>query len=61
MKIIVDKLPEACRKCLFYAPGQIIRTNVSTNSYCRLSRYVVDREGKERPEHCPLTTSEIKK
>lgn len=57
MKIVVDKLPESCGKCLFYTSGK----NVLTSSYCRLSRYVVDRNGKGRPKHCPLTTNEIKK
>lgn len=55
MKIVIDEFPERCKKCLFYVPGQEVRDKIYTNSYCSLTKCVVDKNSKGRPDWCPLT------
>lgn len=62
MKIVVDKLPASCRKCLFYVPGEIVhRSSLFNRRYCRLTRLHIDEADKGRHKNCPLTANENKK
>lgn len=63
MKIVVDKLPENCRKCLFFVPGERVVKNIHASTHCRLTRHnlLSSDADKKRHSNCPLTAVDVSK
>lgn len=59
MKILVDRLPDSCAKCLFFVPGSQVTKNMRANEHCRLTLQNMTRAdaNKKRHDKCPITTA----